>query len=402
MTGSRVAVRVLGVLFGVALSVVALAVIDRVVIARANASGPFPPPMPPNTRVEFHTTEFQWATETNDLGLRDRRFDWARKTAPRILAIGDSFTLGWGVAGEESWPKQLETKLRGEGLAVDVINAGKGGMGTGWYAEAAERIVPVLRPDLIIVAILQGDDLAQAIPLKPDADVSRGGAGSRAPLWKRVLKTTARGVCPNLLQRRESPPERPAGTIRTTWQKDATDRIARMTAPEKGWLGSLDPTVAQMFREGNLNPGLVTLALAEPDHLRMTLHPDEEKTRARVDGMVAHLERIRAVAARSHAQVLVVPVPYGAFVNRRQWDAIRRVGFQVEDAFLTSTLPDDVVRAAADRAGVPSTSAMAVFREQAGERELYFHWDGHFNPAGHELFAATLAGPVAAYFARTQ
>jgi hypothetical protein len=175
-----------------------------------------------------------------------------------------------------------------------------------------------------------------------------------------------------------------------------------MNAQEKAWFERLDPTVAQMFREGNLNPGLVTRALAESDHLRMTLHPDEEKTRARVEKMVAHLERIRAVSARFHAQMIVSPVPYGAFVNRRQWDAVRRLGFQVEEEFLTSTLPDDVIRGAAERAGVSSVSAMALFRREANERELYYHWDGHFTPAGHELFAESLAAPVAAYFSRSQ
>jgi hypothetical protein len=100
--------------------------------------------------------------------------------------------------------------------------------------------------------------------------------------------------------------------------------------------------------------------------------------------------------------MIVSPVPYGAFVNRRQWDAIRRVGFQVEEAFLTSTLPDDVIRRAAERAGASSVSAMTLFRRDASQQELYYHWDGHFTPAGHELFAESLAAPVAAHFARNQ
>src|SRR5262245_25299463 len=135
MSRERAVLRLLGVSFGLLLALVAVAVFDRVVIARRMSSGPFPPPMPPNTRVEFQTTEFQWATETNDLGLRERPFDWSRKTTPRILAIGDSFTLGWGVSADDSWVKQLEKRLRRDGLMAEVINAGKGGMGTPWYAE---------------------------------------------------------------------------------------------------------------------------------------------------------------------------------------------------------------------------------------------------------------------------
>src|SRR5262249_45574356 len=146
----------------------------------------------------------------------------------------------------------------------------KGGMGTPWYADVAEAIVPVLRPDLVIVAILQGDDLAQAVPLQPEQPESRGEA-PHAPPWKKALKSVASLICPNFLQRRESAGMVPtASTIGTTWDKDAERRISRMNAQERAWFDHLDPTVAKLFRDGNLNPGLVTLALAEPDHLRMT------------------------------------------------------------------------------------------------------------------------------------
>ena len=102
--GRRLLIRLLAVGFALAVTLLILSGFDRLVIARGIAqSPPFPPPMPPNTRVEFQTTEFHWAIETNDLGLRDREFDWSRKGGYRVLAIGDSFTLGWGVGVEDSW-----------------------------------------------------------------------------------------------------------------------------------------------------------------------------------------------------------------------------------------------------------------------------------------------------------
>ena len=107
------------------------------------------------------------------------------------------------------------------------------------------------------------------------------------------------------------------------------------------------------------------------------------------------LFRSRIVSERFHAQVLVVPVPYGPYVSRRQWETMSKIGFQVEEEFLTSPLPDDIILRAAEQAGVPSVSLMAAFRDQAMRRELYFLWDGHFKPAGHELFADQLLGPVA-------
>ncbi|HYG07289.1 MAG TPA: SGNH/GDSL hydrolase family protein [Stenotrophomonas sp.] len=39
--------------------------------------------------------------------------------AARILALGDSYTIGEGVAESERWPVQLAALLRGEGHAID-------------------------------------------------------------------------------------------------------------------------------------------------------------------------------------------------------------------------------------------------------------------------------------------
>ena len=45
----------------------------------------------------------------------------ASATAIRILALGDSYTIGEGVAEYERWPNQLAASLRGGGRAVDDV-----------------------------------------------------------------------------------------------------------------------------------------------------------------------------------------------------------------------------------------------------------------------------------------
>lgn len=47
--------------------------------------------------------------------------------APRILALGDSLTAGFGLAPEEAFPARLERALRAEGREVSLINAGVSG-----------------------------------------------------------------------------------------------------------------------------------------------------------------------------------------------------------------------------------------------------------------------------------
>src|SRR4051812_41303460 len=128
---------------------------------------------PRNVTVTLKTPEFFSTIRTNSMGFRDREFESQKSSAVRVLAIGDSFTFGWGVEDKESWPKVLESRLRSEGLNIEVANLGKPGASPVNYAELAEKSIPLLHPDLLIVAVLQGEDLAQ-IAFAPAGDLKLG------------------------------------------------------------------------------------------------------------------------------------------------------------------------------------------------------------------------------------
>ena len=78
----------------------------------------------PHSTATYRTPEFTFTASTNALGFRDHEFTQGRSPACRVLAIGDSFTFGWGVSLEESWPKVLETTLKQDGVGVEVANLG--------------------------------------------------------------------------------------------------------------------------------------------------------------------------------------------------------------------------------------------------------------------------------------
>jgi lysophospholipase L1-like esterase len=63
--------------------------------------------------------------------LRDREFSYGRNAGtPRILMLGDSFTLGWGVAAEDTFSKRIEQLYAQSGASAEVINAGVGNYNT--------------------------------------------------------------------------------------------------------------------------------------------------------------------------------------------------------------------------------------------------------------------------------
>jgi len=71
---------------------------------------------------------------------------------PVILALGDSFTYGYEVSDDETWPAYLE-----RGLNIRVINAGVTGYGLDQAVLRAEALIPKFRPDVVILGFIPHD-----------------------------------------------------------------------------------------------------------------------------------------------------------------------------------------------------------------------------------------------------
>jgi acyl-CoA thioesterase-1 len=80
----------------------------------------------------------------------------------RVLAFGDSLTAGFGLPREQSFPAQLERRLRADGIEVHIVNAGVSGDTTaGGRARLDWSLAD--RPDLVILA-LGANDMLRGIP----------------------------------------------------------------------------------------------------------------------------------------------------------------------------------------------------------------------------------------------
>jgi len=114
--------------------------------------------------------DFDVPFRINDQGLRD---DIVYGSKPpgrkRILLIGDSFVFGIGVELSDTLGKQLESRLNRsvEGgseqaveAPVDVVAVGCPGYGLDHYVRLIERWVPQVEPDLVVVCVFPGNDIA--------------------------------------------------------------------------------------------------------------------------------------------------------------------------------------------------------------------------------------------------
>jgi len=111
----------------------------------------------------------------------------ARAVEDRVIVVlGDSLTAGLGVAADEAYPALVQARLRREGFAYRVVNAGVSGDTT---AGGLRRLDWVLRsrPAIVIVALGANDGL-RGLPVAAMRDnlvaiVTRlRGAGARVLL----------------------------------------------------------------------------------------------------------------------------------------------------------------------------------------------------------------------------
>src|SRR5262245_8146581 len=92
----------------------------------------------PNSQFRLRTSEFDFEAHINARGFRGRPFRLTQPGVTRVLAIGDSFTYGWGVQDSEPWPKVLERDLSRQGMPIEIANLGRPGAGPEQYFEIAQ------------------------------------------------------------------------------------------------------------------------------------------------------------------------------------------------------------------------------------------------------------------------
>lgn len=111
-------------------------------------------------------SHYEWQgipVEINSRGLRSPEITYEKLPSTfRILNLGDSIVMGWGVSEEDTYGRILETMLNEEGsvdLRFEVINAGV----PGWNLENALAYLQAeglkYEPDLIVLDITIANDI---------------------------------------------------------------------------------------------------------------------------------------------------------------------------------------------------------------------------------------------------
>ncbi|MHC5212781.1 MAG: SGNH/GDSL hydrolase family protein [Planctomycetota bacterium] len=113
----------------------------------------------PGFRGELTVDGITTDVRLNNLGLRGPDVGPREPDEVRVLCLGDSFTFGYGVEADASYPAVLRDVLaRRLGRPVVTGNAGVPGYGSVEQARCLDRLMDTFDPDVVAMTIYFGND----------------------------------------------------------------------------------------------------------------------------------------------------------------------------------------------------------------------------------------------------
>jgi len=128
----------------------------------------------------------------NSLGLRgSKEYTFERHTDHRILFLGDSFTYGFGVNDDQTFPYLTEKRLTADKLSVEVINAGNSGRGTDFALKIFRVLGYKFHPTLTVFCFLGknfvDDERGQFYAVAANGEITPKSLRSSRGLIKNLL-----------------------------------------------------------------------------------------------------------------------------------------------------------------------------------------------------------------------
>ena len=296
----------------------------------------------------------------------------------QIVAIGDSYTFGWGNNLGDTWEKVLARKLSENGKPTEVYNLGRPGADPRDYLDIAKNYVPLLKPRLIIVALNQPDDISQLIERKMGMPV--------LSIVDRV-KDLASELFPKLValarSTRATLGNKATYIATASWRADAAHIIAEQKL-------QLDDELRTLALAGSVNPGSLQLAATYPNRMTDAYSARPQAITARRQ-LIDILRAISGLASAYGGHVMLLSLPSKGYFNNASLEMQRRMGFVLPDSLIGSPEPDAFTAAACREIGIDCLGYSDLFRAQGSRTTLWYPVDGHLTPDGNRLLGDALA-----------
>lgn len=353
---------------GVGLCIGVITLVERGLREYLNVTGYFKA-LPPNIRIKYDTSEFNVEAQISSQGLRNEKVTVPKPQGVyRILALGDSYTYGWGVAEGNSWPKVLEKLLKQIDPKYEVINAGIPGVGITEERYICQAYNKQFDVDELFLAIYT-DDLYQAAAREQNLTVFQKLLTKYWPIFLRINNPII------------SPEKPPGASVVSSdiWKQD----VKKMINSNPTILLGLDPKIRNVFVNGKLNPAIVGRALTDPGFLTFILNDADAEYAYKAFEIRMNYLKDRCLQKNQHLTVVFIPGP--SIVNEKFLENKKALGYEVDNRMVTYDIDKHMIKLT-EADNISYYSLLPSFRKNGCE-ECYYPYDGHLTEYGQELVA---------------
>ena len=293
----------------------------------------------PNLQARLVSSEFDVAFETNDQGLRGPAL--GSRPGRRLLGLGDSFAMGFGVEREETY---LSVWAGHHTQPAEPVHGGVIGYNPHNSAAFLFGHAATLRPDEVILQLWVGDDLCG--PATAARPIIKAEA-SRATRLKFML-------------------------FRSHLAMLIRDRL-RAIPPMRRWL---------------MDRGLISRYAIDS-----LLSVDfSDRCAAPLAALSTRLAEIETFCRQRDIRFVLLLIPVREQVYEHDWErAIAYDAAAVDTAKIDFDAPNRAVRRIADEHGITLFDATDALRTARNGERLYFDGlDPHLTPRGHEVVGTAL------------
>ena len=341
----------------------------------------------PNSKARYQTPEFDYAVEINSIGLRDREVEINKGDKYRILCFGDSWTLGWGVDIKNSWPKKLEDFLVNKGFDnIEVINCGQSGQYTTVYKKQMERAIPLLKPDLVLVGVLQGENIVRLYEEEflHRAKTNKINIGYIIIYLKDSFQAFIEASFHNSLKIVKKIRSRNTIDIHQNWQSVALDTISNLNGFDKLRYQSIDNTIKDMFETGNLSPGLIN-EIRLQEKLLIANDPYNAATLCAINEMKKDFEQMKIICDKYDAKLIFLNLPLPELTGH---NVIRTPALDILNNYASkNNRIDSIYKSVALHVNIPYFELTERFKKLSDKSSYFFKYDGHPNENGYAEMA---------------
>jgi len=341
----------------------------------------------PDVSAHYSSVEFDFMANINSLGLRDREVEIKKGNKYRILCFGDSWTFGWGVNIEDSWPRKLEEFLHSKGYnQVEVINCGQGGQYTTVYKKNMEKAVPLLKPDLVLAGVLQIDDLVQLYEMNfkvpPEFHKNPGIHLLSAKIknaGKEFLKFSFGNIIQRIIRLKKKTIE-----IKDKEKASASSMIEKFTYLQKIRFYTLEDTVQKLFRSGDLSVASLNYYINFPDRLIIFNNISNSATQFAVKEMNKDILEMKNICIQYNCGFVFVNLPMNILTGHK---VIRNPGDILNPYFQANNKIDSIYHSVAINNKVPYIELTRHFTDLKNKTGYFYMFDGHPTKNGYQEIA---------------